>query len=266
MESDPKTGEAILTNHMGSSMNTDLAALLELQAKHEVVLDIEEELRALEPQVGDLDAELERAQQNFEAHRTRAEEAEQRRVELEGKIESYRVMQDRKRQKLEWVRGAKEAATLMAELDLARGVLAREEAEWIRSADKVKETERIATESEEGVREIQEAQAEKREELGGERSDFESKLSQAKSERDTAGKNVKQNLRDQFNRILRGRARLALYPLTAGACGHCFTQVPLHRAQKIRNGDSIEACEACGVLVYEDDSPEPTPAAAEEKS
>ena len=115
-------------------MNPDLAALLELQAKHKVVLDVQEEMHALEPQVGELDEELGRAQQDFEAHQTRAAEAEQRRAELEGKIESYRVMQERKRQKLEWVRGAKEASTLMAELDLARSVMAREEAEWIRSA------------------------------------------------------------------------------------------------------------------------------------
>jgi len=43
-----------------------------------------------------------------------------RRDELEGKIANYRTMQDQRRQRLEWVRGAKEASTLMAELDLAR--------------------------------------------------------------------------------------------------------------------------------------------------
>jgi hypothetical protein len=26
--------------------------------------------------------------------------------------------------------------------------------------------------------------------------------------------------------------------------------VPLHRRQKIENGDGVETCEACGVLVY----------------
>src|SRR3989475_3954794 len=43
-------------------------------------------------------------------------------------------------QRLEWVRGAKEASTLMAELDLARSVLAKEEAEFMRSASDRKST------------------------------------------------------------------------------------------------------------------------------
>jgi len=43
-----------------------------------------------------------------------------------------------------------------------------------------------------------------------------------------------------------------LYPLRGGACGHCYTAVPLHRRQQIENGQAVEACEACGVLVYKD--------------
>ncbi len=241
-------------------MNSDLTALLELQAKHKVVLDIGEEVKALEPQLAELDEQLGRARDELEAHRVRAVEADERRAELEGKIDSYRVMQDRKRQKLEWVRGAKEAATLMAELDLARSVLGREEAEWIRSADRVQEMQQIVAESEKVVAEIEEAQAPKREELDSTKSVLDTQLQAAETERDGAGEHVKSGLRDQFNRVLRGRARLALYPLTAGACGQCFTQVPLHRAQKIRNGESIEACEACGVLVYQEDVPVTQPA------
>jgi predicted nucleic acid-binding Zn-ribbon protein len=50
--------------------------------------------------------------------------------------------------------------------------------------------------------------------------------------------------------VRQGRAPLALYPLRSGACGHCFTSVPLHRRQKILASEGIEACEACGVLIY----------------
>ncbi len=237
-------------------MNADLVALLELQAKHKVVLDIEEVLASLEPQFAELDEVVNHAQEQLDTQRVRAQEADDRRAELESKIEGYRVMQERKRQKLEWVRGAKEASTLMAELDLARTVLAREEAEWIRSADKVQDMQRQVAESEAALQEIEEGQAPERQELEGRRSDLDERLAAAVDERDQVAEGVQPKLRDQFRRILRGRARLALYPLKSGACGHCYTQVPLHRQQKIRNGDTIEACEACGVLVYQDDGSE----------
>ena len=222
-----------------------------LQEKHEVVLDVQDAIEALDPEFGVLDEELQVAANEFEGHQTRAQEADQRRQELEGKIESYRIMQERRHQKLEWVRGAKEASTLMAELDLARSVLAREEAEWIRSADKVQEMEKLAAESEKAVQAVQETQAPKREELEAKRTGLAEELARAKEEEAEVAKSVKPQLQERFRRILRGRARLALYPLTGGACGHCFTAVPLHRVQQIKSGKGIEACEACGVLVYQ---------------
>src|SRR2546430_12903779 len=90
-----------------------------------------------------------------------------RRDELEGKIANYRSMQEQRRQRLEWVRGAKEASTLMAELDLARSVLAKEEAEFMRSGDAVTEAERKAAEAERALEEGRARQGPLREALAG---------------------------------------------------------------------------------------------------
>ena len=54
----------------------------------------------------------------------------------------------------------------------------------------------------------------------------------------------------RYERIRRGKAPLALYPLHADACGHCFTAVPTQRRALIQRGVTIEGCEACGVLLY----------------
>ena len=71
-----------------------------------------------------------------------AAEGARRRDELEAKVESYRLLQDRRRLRLEHVRNPKEASTLMAELDLARSVMAKEENDWVRSAEAVTQLER----------------------------------------------------------------------------------------------------------------------------
>src|SRR6267378_3123140 len=92
-----------------------------------------------------------------------------RRDGLEGKIASYRTMQEQRRQRLEWVRGAKEASTLMAELDLTRSVLAKEEAEFMRSGDAVGEAERKTAEAERALEEVRARQAPLREALAGKR-------------------------------------------------------------------------------------------------
>ena len=228
-----------------------MEALLRLQDKDKVVMELEAGRQALEPEVETLDEELATAERALEAAQARAEEAERQRTELESKIEGYRIMQERRRQRLEWVRGAKEASTLMAELDLARTVLAKEEAEWVRSADKVQEAARVVEEHEGAVAELKQAQAPRREELAAQLADFDEKIGAARADRAEVAKTVKASLQERYDRILQGRAPLALYALRNGACGHCFTAVPLHRRQKILNGDSIEPCEACGVLLYD---------------
>jgi len=232
-------------------VHADLEALLRLQEKDKVVMGVEEEIAALEPEIAQLDEDLEHANAALESVRTRAADAEKRRAELEAKIETYRLMQDRKRQRLEWVRGAKEASTLMAELDLARTVLAREEAEWVKSADRVQESQAELKEFEQTVEELKGAQAPKREELAARLAELDDRLKAAQADRETVAKDVAQDLQDRYDRIRRGRAPLALYAVRGGACGHCFTAVPLHRRQKLLNGQTIESCEACGVLLYD---------------
>ena len=233
-------------------MHADLVALLNLQAKDKVVMDIEASIDALEPDLEALGKELEDAMAELEAAKSRAEGADQRRQDLEAKIEGYRLMQERRRQKLEWVRGAKEASTLMAELDLARSVLAKEEAEWVRSTDRLQEAQNLAEEQDTNLTATKEAQAPKREEIAAKLAEFDDQLQAANADRDEAAKDVVQGLKDRYNRVRQGRAPLALYVLQNGACGHCFTSVPLHRRQKLLGGQTTEPCEACGVLLYDD--------------
>ncbi len=234
-----------------AALDLDLVALLALQEKDRAVSDIEAELKRLEPEIAALDDELARAENELGSARKGVEDAGNRRTELEGKIEGYRLMQERRRQRLEWVRGAKEAATLMAELDLARSVLAKEEAEWIRSADKVQEAEGRVGEVEKRVEETRAAQAPKREQIAAVQAECHERLVAARQERDGAAREVKRVLLSRYERIRRGNTPLAVYPLQGQACGHCYTAVPIHRRQEIQNGQGVTNCEACGVLLYD---------------
>ena len=231
-------------------MHPDLESLLTLQGKDQDVTRSEQSLAALEPEVSRLDEAVAAAERVLATARRSIEDAVRRRDELEGKIASYRTMQEQRRQRLEWVRGAKEASTLMAELDLARSVLAKEEAEFMRSGDAVQEAERKAAEAEEALAAVREAQAADRESLAGRRETILAELERARSTRNDASHAVNGALLVRYERIRRGKAPLALYALHGDACGHCFTAVPTQRRVLIQRGASIEACEACGVLLY----------------
>ena len=232
-------------------MQADLLVLLELQEKDRTIRQLQEELRAFDPELADLDNQLSEHEARLAAARRAIEEAGNRRMELEQKIENFRQMQERRRQRLEWVRGAKEASTLMAELDLGRSVLAKEESEWVRSADRVQEAELKAAEIEKEMREVTEGQVARRAELAALQGELRERIGKVEVERDEVTGRIAKPVLTSYERIRRGRAPLALYALHGGACGHCFTAVPMHRRQEIHNGNSIVTCEACGVLVYE---------------
>src|SRR5947207_7300947 len=210
----------------------------------------DEALEALEPATRALDESQAAAERALGAAQAAIQAALDRRDELEGKIASYRTMQEQRRQRLEWVRGAKEASTLMAELDLARSVLAKEEAEFLRSGDMVTEAELKVLEAEQQLAKVREAQAPQREALAGRREELAAQRERAMTERDAAAQRVNGGLLGRYERIRRGKAPEALDALHGDACGHCFTAVPTQRRVLVQRGATIETCEACGVLLY----------------
>lgn len=231
-------------------MHPDLEPLLALQERDKAVSAVKKAMDALLPEEEALDTELGAATKALDDAERAAAGAEARKVELEARIAGYKRMQEQRRQQLDYVREAKEASALMAELDLARGVLVKEETEHMRSGDVIVEAQKRVKEAQKGHQAVVAKQTEAREALAAKRGELAVQLELAEAERAEATKTVKAPLLVRYERIRRGRAPAALYPLRKDACGHCFTAVPMQRRVLIQQGQSIEGCEVCGVLLY----------------
>jgi len=229
---------------------TDLETLLHLQEKDKAVLAIQHELDGLSPETEVLDEAFAAVEQELEAALAELDVASTVRKELEGKIEGYRLMQERKRAKLEFVRGAKEASALMAELDLARTVMAREETDWLKSADRVESAELRAANSKTAVEQLAQEQEPTRKDLEEKRKEYAERLASATSERGDAKKTVDDGLLRRYERVRGGNAPFSLYELHGEACGHCFTHVPKHIQQQLTNHNTIDNCQVCGVMLF----------------
>jgi hypothetical protein len=231
-------------------VHPDLEPLLTLQEKDRVVDSVMKALDALAPEEKALDDALAQHTRALEDARRGAAGAEARKAELEHRIAGYKQLQERRRQQLDFVRGGKEASALMAEIDLARSVLVKEEADYLRSGDAIVEAEKKVKDMEKAHVAAVQQQEEARASLAMRRADLAGQLEAAKADRAAATRDVKQQLLTRYERIRRGRAPLAVYPLLKDACGHCFTAVPVQRRVLIQQGQVIEACEVCGVLLY----------------
>ena len=231
-------------------MREDLKSLLALQQRDQAVSAVQKELDGLEPEEAALDVELEGRILALAAAEQGVTAAEAKRVELESRIAGYKQMQERRRQQLEYVRGAKEAATLMAEIDMARGVLVKEEADFLRSSDWVIEAEKKLKDQAKAHAAVVAQQAEARADLAQRSAAIEARLAEMVGARSATADQVRAPLLARYDRIRRGRTPVALFPLRQDACGHCHTAVPLQRRQLLLQKQSIEACEGCGVLLY----------------
>lgn len=234
-------------------MHADLIKLLELQSKDASVADVDRRLRELQAEFAILDQAARRARAAVVDARRAAADGVRRRDELEAKIDAYRVLQDRRVQRLESVRNPKEASTLMAELDLARSVMAKEENDWVRSAEAVTALEGKVGEEETKVTAVEQEQAPARARLQERRRDLETAREAAVRAREASADRIDKPLRTRYDRLRQSRAREVVVPLVGGTCGACHTSIPLNRRSQIRSGAILDGCEGCGAILYPSD-------------
>jgi uncharacterized protein len=231
-------------------MRADLMALLDLQARDAALSEADSRLAALGQETIQLDESLQRAREGLEAARRSLDDGRRRRDELEAKIESYRMLQDRRRLRLEQVRNPKEASAVMAELDLARSVMAKEEAEWVRSADAVIQLELKCQNEELNLKAVEASQAPERARVEERRSALLSERDAARDQREASAAQIDKPLRIRYDRLRRSRTSDVVVPLVGGACGGCHTAIPLNRRSQIKSGAVLDGCEACGAILY----------------
>jgi len=235
-------------------MRADLVKLLDLQAKDAVLSDAEQRLTALDRNAAALDQALQRVRESLEAAKQALAEGRRRRDEMEAKIESYRLLQDRRKQRLDQVKTTKEASAVMAELELARSVMAKEESDWVRTADGVVQLEIRVQAEESNLKTIESSQAEERALLGQRRAALEVERAAALRERESSAASLDRALGTRYDRLRRSRSTDVVVPLVGGACGGCHTAVPLNRRSQIKAGTVIDGCEACGAILYPSES------------
>lgn len=233
-------------------MHPDLEKLLDLQTKDLALLEVDVELQALLDQVAALDDELARARQDLEGARRNAAQGTKRREDLEAKVEGLRVLQDRRRQRMELAKTAKELQALTSELELARSVLAKEEAEWFRVSEQGNDLAQKADAMAAAVAEAEAAQEAARAELDTQIAAVEARRAAALAERETSAAALAAPLRSRYERLRSVRTNEVVVALRGASCGACFTAVPMSRRSHIRTGLLLDGCEACGVILYSD--------------
>jgi len=236
-------------------MHADLAKLLVLQEKDVALLEIERRLDAVRQGWAALDAAVARARASLRDAERAAADAVRRCSELEAQVEHHRAAQERRRQRLDKVHNAKEAAAAMTELELAGAIQAKDEAAWVQSAELAEQRQQAVHDLERALAAAEATQAPERERLAAQLKTLEEEHAASVRDRETSAEQVERGLRLRYDRLRRSRTSVVVVPLVGATCGGCFTSIPLNRRTQIRSGQAIDGCEACGAILYAPDPP-----------
>lgn len=230
-------------------MQQEVEALLALQEDDLKIREIENQIRALDPQLAEFDKRKEQAV----AAITRAESAvqaeEKKQREIQGRLAQHKQLQERNLHQLEDVKRMREATAATAQVEATRRMMAEDESELAILGRRLHDMNAQVVAAKQALQDVEEAQKAARPEIEEKRAELQVQLDEARRDRNGRAGSVSRPMLGKYDRI-RGKRDQALYALRGGSCGNCDTAVPLQRRNIMAGTGQIEVCEACGVLLY----------------
>ncbi|MFO7892359.1 MAG: hypothetical protein R6U63_01380 [Longimicrobiales bacterium] len=235
-------------------MDETYQALLDLQELDEKMAEAKAKVREFEPELEELEAPIEELEEQVAAVRSRLDEMKAEERRLERSADDKRAKLDKYEARLEQVRTAREEAAARTEIDLISGAMEADEEDALGLIDQIRRTELKLDELEGKLEALKEETAPKRDELLAERNAAADQLEILKDKRDNKLIRLNDDAARLYERIRGGTTGVALAKLTKdGACGHCFSMIPLQEQNEIRRREALHRCEACGVILFADD-------------
>jgi predicted nucleic acid-binding Zn-ribbon protein len=225
-------------------------ALKELQRLDREIKEAEIQAEAFGPELAAVETTALQLETEAAATRARLTEMklDERRHELSANEKRTRskVLQER----LAAVRNVREEAAVTAELDMVRRTLDAEEQDAMTLLDQIKKLEAKLQEQEERLAAARAEIEPRRQELIQGRASKEAQIADDKRRRDEFARSVNPRQLQLYNSIRGRNARTAVAELTAdGACGYCFSVMPLQIQNQVRHANDLVRCEACGVIL-----------------
>jgi predicted nucleic acid-binding Zn-ribbon protein len=235
-------------------MDETYEALLGLQSLDEQMDQARERVRRFDPELEELQAPEVAAEREVEALRERLAEMKTEVRRLERGAEDKRAQLRRYEERLNRVRNAREEAAARTEIDLIRRAVEADENDALDLMDQVKRTELKVDELEKKLSQLRAETAPRKEELERGRDEAEEQLALLEDQRRNKLVRLSGEAARLYERIRAGKTRVTLARLTPdGACGHCFSLIPIQEQRQIRQREALHRCEACGVILYTDD-------------
>lgn len=224
--------------------------LLELQTMDRRTREIRDRIDSYDPMLEEVEAPALRLAEDVGVteNRVRDLHLEERRLRLAAEEKRARV--HRLEERLNLVRTVREEAAVQAELGLLRRAVDQEEQEVVNLLDQISRFEERLEDQRMRLEEARSAVGPRRDELVAERELAVAEVTTLEKRREEFAAAIDSRYLRAYDHLARGGRRVAVAPMTEdGACGTCFSVIPLQLQNEIRTRAPLVRCEACGVIV-----------------
>jgi len=228
----------------------DLERLVELQQLDSEIAEVEAAAAAIPGVIRRIEEQLMKAKAALDAVTAETDRMTKLRRQQERELEEVTDQLKKRQSRLFEVKTNQEYSAVLKEIEglkhkvsvLEEAILVLLDQIEVELKARAEEEQRVRSSEAEALRDTQRKEAELRQLRG--------RLSELQGARKGRSKNVELSLLQQYLRLLKSRAGLAVAPARDGSCEGCHVALTPQLYNEVRRNEEILTCERCGRILY----------------
>ena len=231
-------------------MLADLERLVELQRLDSEIAEVEAAAAVIPGVIRRIEEQLMKAKAALDAVTAETDRMTKLRRQQERELEEVTDQLKKRQSRLFEIKTNQEYSAVLKEIEglkhkvsvLEEAILVLLDQIEVELKARAEEEQRVRSSEAEALRDTQRKEAELRQLRG--------RLSELQGAREGRSKNVESSLLQQYLRLLKSRAGLAVAPVRDGSCEGCHVALTPQLYNEVRRNEEILTCERCGRILY----------------
>jgi hypothetical protein len=228
----------------------DLERLVELQRLDSEIAEVEAAAAAIPGVIRRIEEQLMKAKAALDAVTAETDRMTKLRRQQERELEEVTDQLKKRQSRLFEIKTNQEYSAVLKEIEglkhkvsvLEEAILVLLDQIEVELKARAEEEQRVRSSEAEALRDTQRKEAELRQLRG--------RLSELQGARKGRSKNVELSLLQQYLRLIKSRAGLAVAPARDGSCEGCHVALTPQLYNEVRRNEEILTCERCGRILY----------------
>jgi predicted nucleic acid-binding Zn-ribbon protein len=224
--------------------------LLILQDRDHKILRVESELARIDPERRELSAKGSDTQQALESAKTRVNQLESDRKELELEVEAKKQLIAKYSVQQFQTKKNEEYRALTHEIETCNAAIIKLDDKQIELMEQIEAAQKVVAEAKKAATEAQKTIDSRLADLGGRETNLKTELQELQSNRDELAGGVEDIARSRYERLLKQKGQNVVVGIQNGVCAGCHMQLSRSIVVTCQAEQEIITCLNCGRILY----------------